>query len=220
MLSYLRSLYHGAQAPRILITASTSAETLSKSGIGPEFSITLSATVEAGSPITVDPFLSLLQPDYLALYDRGLTFTNVETGQIAKRGNMNICYGGLDSLLTSDQTLEIPPESSGLTFEISHAFKAPVPGEWIQSQHFEGDSLVNSGPPRRFRHTADSDGLEVSQVYEIGLGEDLTKIKWWYWGSKWEVFWFGFYRRSRYPSEGTPELRMVLTNRATFTIVE
>ncbi|CZT18023.1 uncharacterized protein RCC_03861 [Ramularia collo-cygni] len=220
MLSYLRGLYHGSQPPRILITASTSSATLSKSGLGPKFSITLSATVEASSPITILPDDTLLDPSCLALFKQGLTFTNIATGEIVPRCSMYICAGDFPPPLTPNRTIEIPPQdNAGSSYEVSHTFKPPEPPFLFIRQTTVGDQWIEHEPEVR-QYDLHGQGLEIGQVYEIGLGEDLVKVPWWRWGSKWEVFSFPYYPRSRYSGRGMPELRMVLVNRARFTVVE
>jgi hypothetical protein len=199
MLSYVRGWLHGTIAPRIIVTASTSTTELSWSGAGLAFSVTLEIAVEADVPITILPNHTLLETDKMALYEGGFTFTNIQTGGVARREIISDCRNCPTSYITADETVEIPKQSGSSRCVVTHTFNPPYPGGF-----FAGHSR----------------GLEIGQTYDIGLGDKLSKVRWWKWGSKAEVFSFPFYRRGRYPSEVTPELQMMLVNRARITVVE
>lgn len=196
MLSYLRGLAQGNMAPRILITAKTSSDEMSWSGAGPAFSVIFEVVVEADIPITILPDRTLLESGNGTF---GLTFTNVETGETFTRPALYVYVR--PSFNIADEAAEIPQEGSSSVLTVTHVF---IP------------------PRQRSDWLGDSSGLKVGQTYSIGLGEARSKVRWWEWGRKNEVFSFPFsyLRRSRLPREGTPELQMVLVNQVEFRVVE
>ncbi|KAK5122310.1 hypothetical protein LTR85_004221 [Meristemomyces frigidus] len=201
-------------APRILATIETSSSTLSKSGGKGTLTITLKATIEGKEPVTINAFQTILDPRMPA---QGLTFKDTQSGNLAERVRIDIHYEVPDLLsITTDSVVEIPTSSQAAgqpAYTVSHTFKVldvrqPKSGDPPLS--FEEQLQLEISPVA---------GFAVGHTYEIGLGEDMSKISWWRVGQKSDVFAGGRQLRALRDND-LPNIRMVAMNTPRFTVVE
>lgn len=167
-----------ATSPEIHIALDVSFTTLSKSGRVP-FSLVLTATLHASRPITVLNFMTLLSTTQKALYEGGFTFTDAETGILAPRRTIDLCYDSGD-----DGGILLAPKNASLFLElqpdvpcrIEHVFKL-VP------------SAPDSATVTQIMDAQESDasGLEPGRRYRVGLGGEQSSVSWWKYGPKDEV---------------------------------
>lgn len=195
----------------ILVRIKTSGPTLSKSDPS-AFSITMEATTDTTTPITASVESSLLDTKYLTLCDRGLTFRDLKTGELAPMNVMNICRMGTDGFpkMTTNNTVEIPPMGSEKPYTVTHHFAPPQSLESCDQMAESFMKILKPMDPseeaamvkareRRERlgltpaeelqqRFSQGGGFTAGRSYEIGLGTDLSHITWWRNGGKKEVF--------------------------------
>ena len=224
------------QIPRILVTLTTSSPILSRSGT-PSFTITLEATADSNSAITVDSFDTVLHPRMPALDYQGLTFTDAKTGELAKRSVIDIQYQVPDFLdITSESVIEIPSKDAEHAYAVSHTFKVPQvklldPDEPLSTTEQQLRELVgrSTGKPTNASISLEAElyhsmsqvvGFHVGHTYEIGLGSDMTAVSWWRPGKKSDGFAQGRLRRTSAADTLRPRIEMVSTNKVSFEVVE
>ncbi|SMR51651.1 unnamed protein product [Zymoseptoria tritici ST99CH_3D1] len=186
--------------PKILVTVATSSDKMSLSGQTP-FSITLRAVVEGDRPVTFSTHRTIFWPRNQALFEGGLSFKDVKTGNFAARTRFQVCRMLPDTISASDESVhKLPAQiSRAPPYEVTFDFR------------IEGDSP---------RSTGHGTGLEIGHEYEIGLGTERSALSWWKMGSKIEVFAAPNQHRSRTVGAGVPELQMIMTNTALFKVVK
>lgn len=199
----------------------------------------MEATTDTATPITADVESSLLDTNYLTLYARGLTFKDLETGELATRGKMDICRMSTGDGLTAEDTVEIPAKNSEKPYTAVHQFKPLVSIELCDNmaESFEKtlkladaeEEAAGIKTTEQRERSGLTPGLELQQSfsqaggfvvghnYEIGLGEGLSHVSWWKNASKREIFaWRGSISR-----EGCVDgkLQMRVQNSVCFEVV-
>ncbi|KAK4545687.1 hypothetical protein LTR36_002641 [Oleoguttula mirabilis] len=201
--------------PRVLVTVETSSPTLSKSGTTP-FTITLIATVDGDSPITADAPCTILLPGTRALDYQGLIFKDTETGTLASRVVVDVHYRPPEYLsIATASVIEIPPSSAGEAYSVSHTFYVPQVSSQPQA---DSPSSSSSSQSKWLLIMNQVSGFTVGRAYEIGLGNDMSRIWWWEVGTKRDVF-AGGRQRGNVLNYGT-QVDTVLTNVARFKVVQ
>lgn len=196
---------------RILVEVSTSSTTLDKSSHQP-FVITLSARVDNDRSVTADVFRTLLWPRSAALDYQGLTLKDIDTGALAQRGVIDICYRPADRLTgASTDVVQLPPRDSTESYAVSHSFQMPV--EALAAPSAEDDPMMKE----LMLEDDQTIGLIAGHTYEIGLGTDMSEVSWWREGNKSEVFLRG--PLSRHDERGAP-LEMELVNTPRFEVIK
>ena len=156
--------------------------------------------------------MSVLHASNSALDYRGLEFKDTETGRLAERPQMNMLIDQMPDMLSAstDTVVEIPPKGEALQpYKISHTFHIPQPPPSTERALMSVEEQIRTA----YNQAA---GFAVGYTYEIGLGTGMSSIAWWKPGSKSTVFAKG--PRSAHSTD--PKLSMVLTNVASFKVVE
>lgn len=98
-------------ASHVLLTFVSSSNTLSKSSRGP-FILTIHAGIEGSEPVTEDTFRTILHPRMDTLGYQGLTFEDVDTGELAPV--MDYVYQPAEMFsVDSTALIELPSANSG-----------------------------------------------------------------------------------------------------------
>ncbi|KAK5133795.1 hypothetical protein LTR08_007224 [Meristemomyces frigidus] len=146
---------------------------------------------------------------------KALTFTDTGTGRLADRIVIDVNYEVPEYLTSATESIiEIRPRNDPDPYTVSHTFHNP---QLSRPKADEEPSSVYG--QMRFACCSQTAGFEVGQSYEIGLGKDMSRIWWWKRGKKSLVF-AGGQRRSNVVDWGLPKVGMVLTNAASFAVVQ
>lgn len=198
---------HSSTLPQIVVSIIPSSSTFSISSRHSQdsFSITLEAFVTGtnSQPLTVYSKDTLLQPSAVraTLENRGLVFTDIETGESMNKVSMPIKS-------TSNYKTETASEASSF-------FELPA----MEEGRIKGSSAS-------YRVTYECEkaglyGLKEGKDYQISLGKGLTNVKWWKVGSLEEVVDKGMRKLIKLQTQATPDseqLKMQLVTNASFHV--
>ncbi|KAL2208651.1 hypothetical protein CC79DRAFT_1366859 [Sarocladium strictum] len=146
--------------PSVELSISTQPSTLNFEGDEP-MTISVSLTLKHTMPITFrESDSSLFNGDLL--HENGLTFTNLSTGELAKRGTINVCTFGLDA---------------NLTYETLGSYKTLYPGreEVVEGTigPMDSDFVAKFMPDHEGRWWPMAQGLESGSRYEVGISASV-----------------------------------------------
>ncbi|KAF3384618.1 hypothetical protein F1880_002773 [Penicillium rolfsii] len=186
----------------INVTITASSKKLHKHGSATPFGLTFEATLPESpdgrnEPLTILAFDTLLDPSGTALYENGLQFIDSNTGVQAKRPAMNRHYdfGDKSNILVHPRFeryfVTLYP---GVPIRVTHTMR-PCPR--LSSQN-ECNPEEQSTSNREGEATAEDEAivaaafshvtyLEVGSTYHVQLGEKLSRIDWYRYGSKDQV---------------------------------
>ncbi|KAJ5883330.1 uncharacterized protein N7473_010216 [Penicillium subrubescens] len=186
----------------INVTVTASSKTLHKHGSATPFTLTFEATLEESpdgpnEPLTVLAFDTLLDPSGIALYEDGLQFIDSNTGAQAKRPAMNRQYdfGDKSNILVNPQFeryfVTLKP---GVPIRVTHTMR-PCPRLPSQNEYTPEEQSTSN---REGEATGEDEAivaaafshvtyLEVGSTYHVQLGEKLSRIDWYRYGSKDQV---------------------------------
>ena len=196
---------------RILVEVHTSSPTFDKASEQP-FNITLSAKVDHVRSVTIDGFMSVLYRRSAALDHAGLTFKDIDTGELAERRDLHAVIELPERLAaTTSSVIQLPPRDTSNSYTVSH--------EFVRGKPLEPSPTMNAFEREMLAAAADlgdqTVGLIPGHTYEIGLGTQMSLVRWWREGNKAEVFLRGSLSRQ---TVGEP-LQMELVKTAQFRVV-
>lgn len=145
--------------PSVEISISTEPSTLDLEG-DESMTIRVTLTLKHTMPITFRKSNSSLFNGDL-LYENGLTFINLSTGKLAKRGSMNACTFGYDEFLTAE-TLESYMTLYPGQEEVVEAPIKQMNSHFVALLKLSGGKLWTGG-----------DGLESGCRYEVGISASV-----------------------------------------------
>lgn len=214
-------------APDVLITAHINTSRLSKSQ-PLTFAITLQATTDTSSPITINPHRTILEPGTLGVAGSALGFRDTATGKLAQLNEVDVQYL-IPEYLHANATVEIPPLGAEKPFAVTHRFVDP-PGleeceafarqvEQMSAEEGEEEAGAKTAGEEMQELLSQVGGLQVGSSYEIVLRENAWCVSWWRHGRKEDVFGADQRLRRRGGADG-PGLGMRLTNAVAFEVVD